>query len=93
MQNITDLQKTLQPVFERHYTEKVYLTNAHNNSMNFYVVGCTRVGLTALKNDISSVLCCPDGISLYHVEADMMIDSIIRNDGILIYDASCECLQ
>ena len=55
MQNITDLQKTLQPVFERHYTEKVYLTNAHNNSMNFYVVGCTRVGLTALKNDISSV--------------------------------------
>ena len=93
MQNITDLQKTLQPVFERHYTEKVYLTNAHNNSLNFYVVGCTRVGLTALKNDISSILCCRGNISVNHVEADMMIDSIIRNDGILIYDASCECLQ
>ena len=88
MQNITDLQKTLQPVFERHYTEKVYLTNAHNNSMNFYVVGCTRVGLNALKNDISSVLQCSDSITLNHIEAEMMIERNIRNNGILLYDES-----
>ena len=86
MQNITDLQKTLQPVFERHHTEKVYLTSTHKNNMNFYVVGCTRAGLPALREEIVSALQCSGGVTLNHVEAEMMIDGSIRDGGVLIYD-------
>lgn len=89
MPNITDLQKALRPVFERHYTEKVYLTNAHKNNMNFYVVGCTRTILPVLRNEITSALQGSDGVTLNHVEAEMMIDSSIRDSGILIYDTNC----
>ncbi len=89
MQNITDIQKTLQPVFKRHYTEKVYLTNANKNSMNFYVVGCTRAALPALREEIVSALQCSDGVTLNHVEAEMMIDGSVRDDGFLIYDTNC----
>ena len=89
MQNITDLQKVLRPVFERHYTKKVYLTNTQKNNMNFYVVGCTRAILPVLRNEITSALQCSGGVSLNHVEAEMMIDSSIRDGGILIYDINC----
>ena len=89
MQNITDIQKALRPVFERHYTKKVYLTNTHKNNMNFYVVGCTRAILPVLRNEITSMLQCSGGVSLNHVEAEMMIDSSIRDGGILIYDINC----
>ena len=89
MRSITDLQKALRPVFERHYTEKVYLTNLHNNNMNFYIVGCTRAVLPALKNEIASALHGVDGIILNHVEAEMMIDGRIREKGILLYDSYC----
>ena len=88
MQNITDMQKALQPVFKRHYTEKVYLTNANKSSMNFYVVGCTRAALPLLREEIVSALQCPDGVTLSHVEAEMMIDGSIRDDGILVFDAN-----
>ena len=93
MQSITDLQKVLQPVFERYYTKKVYMTSADNNNLNFYVVGCTRAGLVSLQKEITSVLHCPEAVALNHVEAEMMIDSTIRNDGVLIYDAGSRCLH
>ena len=89
MQSITDLQKVLRPVFERHYTEKVYLTNLHNNNMNFYVVGCTRALLPVLQNEISGTLHGADSVTLNHVESEMLIDGGIRENGILLYDSKC----
>ena len=89
MQSITDLQKVLRPVFERHYAEKVYLTNPHNHNMNFYVVGCTRAVLPVLQNEISWALHGADSVTLNHVEAEMLIDGRIRDNGILLYDSNC----
>ena len=68
MQSITDIQKALQLVFKRHYTETVYLTNAHKNSKNIDIVGCTRAILHVLRDKIVSVLECLDDVTLNHVE-------------------------
>lgn len=87
MQNITSLRSALRPVFDRHYTEKVYAANTNDGkNLNLYIVGCTRATVPVIKNEIASALHHTDGVTLNHVEAEIMIDSSIRGNGILLYD-------
>ena len=46
--------------------------------------------VACIENEIASALHGVDGIILNHVEAEMMIDSEIRNYGVLIYDNNAD---
>lgn len=90
MQSIEKLRKTLNPIFMRHNAEEVFVADLNNDAvLNLYVVGCPRAKLPQIQKEIRVALHQPAGVAIMHVEAEMMIDSQIREDGELLYKKKC----
>lgn len=90
MQSIENLRKTLNPIFMRHNAEEVFVADLNNDAvLNLYVVGCPRAKLPQIQKEIRVALRQPAGVAIMHVEAEMMIDSQIREGGELLYKKKC----
>lgn len=90
MQSIETMHSALTPVFERYNVEKVFVTGLDNDAaLNLYIVGCPRARLPQMQEEISSALLRLTGIVLTYIEAEMMIDSQLFQNGSLLYEKKC----
>ena len=90
MHNIAQLQRKLQPIFMRHNAEKVFVTDSMDeNSLNLYVVGCSRVVIPVIQEEILRVLDKNSGINMNHLESEFLMDAQIRSSGKLLYEKIC----
>lgn len=85
-----NLQNKLNPIFTRFHAEKVIVSKAENEEiLNMYIVGCPRAHMEQIRSEVKSVLDNTVGITMTHIEAEMMIDNVIRSNGDLLFDKKC----
>ena len=85
-----NLQSKLSPIFTRFHAEKVIISKFDNASvLNMYIVGCPRAHMDQMQNEIVSALDSSVGVNMTHIEAEMMIDSVIRRNGYLLFENKC----
>lgn len=74
----------------RFHAEKVIVSKSENEEiLNMYIVGCLGVHMDQIGSEVKSVLDNAVGITMAHMEAEMMIDNVIRSNGDLLFDKKC----
>lgn len=83
--SIEQLQRTLRPVLKRYQVRKAFAvrTESENNNWSVYVVGNFRAQIPALKSEVYSVV---EDINLNQIESEIMVDSQILQNGVLLYE-------
>lgn len=75
--------------FASFHAEKVIVSKSENEEiLNMYIVGCPRVPMDQIRSEVKSVLDNAVGITMTHIESEMMIDNVIRSNGNLFLKRS-----
>ena len=85
-----NLENKLNPIFTRFHAEKVIISGYGDEAvLNMYIVGCPRAHMDQIRNEITSALDSAVGVNMTHIEAEMMIDGVIRRNGYLLFENKC----